>query len=78
MSPDSFFLPALTLFFYQDFHWTILDPSFFTKIHKNEQDGDFALKGGEVKWKSLSRVRLIATPWTIQSTEFSRPEYWSG
>ena len=30
------------------------------------------------KWKSLSHVRLCATPWTIQSMEFSRPEYWSG
>ena len=30
------------------------------------------------KWKLLSRVRLFATPWTTQSTEFSRPEYWSG
>ena len=30
------------------------------------------------KWKSLSRVRLFATPWTIQSMEFSRPESWSG
>ena len=29
-------------------------------------------------FKSLSRVRLFATPWTIQSMEFSRPEYWSG
>ena len=27
-----------------------------------------------VKWKSLSRVWLLA----IQSMEFSRPEYWSG
>ena len=27
---------------------------------------------------SLSRDQLFATPWTIQSTEFSRPEYWSG
>ena len=26
----------------------------------------------------LSRVRLFATLWTIQSMEFSRPEYWSG
>ena len=32
----------------------------------------------EVKWKSLSRVWLFATPWAIQSMEFSRPEYWSG
>ena len=30
------------------------------------------------KWKSLSRVQLFATPWTIQSMEFSRPEYCSG
>ena len=29
-------------------------------------------------WKSLTRVRLFATPWTIQSVEFSRPEYWTG
>ena len=28
-------------------------------------------------WKRLSRVRLFATPRTIQSMEFSRPEYWS-
>ena len=25
----------------------------------------------------FSRVRLCATPWTIQSMEFSRPEYWT-
>ena len=36
---------------------------------------------GEVK--SLSRVRLFVTPWTVvyeapQSMEFSRQEYWSG
>ena len=30
------------------------------------------------KWRPLSRVRLFATPWTIQSMEFSRPEHWSG
>ena len=29
------------------------------------------------KWKSLSRVGLLATPWTIESMEFSRPEYWN-
>ena len=32
----------------------------------------------EWKRKSLSRVRLFATPWTVQSMEFSRLEYWSG
>ena len=30
-----------------------------------------------VKW-SKSRVQLFVIPWTIQSMEFSRPEYWSG
>ena len=30
------------------------------------------------KWKLPSHVPLFATPWTIQSMEFSRPEYWSG
>ena len=30
------------------------------------------------KKKSLSRVWLFVTPWTIQSMEFCRPEYWSG
>ena len=36
-----------------------------------------------VKLKSLSRVRLFATPWTVAyqaplSMRFSRQEYWSG
>ena len=35
------------------------------------------------KWKSLSRVQLFTTPWTVAcqaplSMGFSRPEYWSG
>ena len=30
------------------------------------------------KWKSLSRVWLFATLWSIQSVEFSRPEYCNG
>ena len=38
---------------------------------------------GKVKVKSLSRVRLSVTPWTVAhqaspSMEFSRHEYWSG
>ena len=37
----------------------------------------------KVKVKSLSRIQLFATPWTIAyqaplSMEFSREEYWSG
>ena len=35
-------------------------------------------KGSEVKRKSLSHVWLFATPWTIHSMEFSRPEYRNG
>ena len=43
-------------------------------------------QNSEVKWsevKSLSRVRLFATPWTVAyqalpSMGFSRQEYWSG
>ena len=39
--------------------------------------------GRKVKLKSLSRVQLFATPWTVAhqalpSMEFSRQEYWSG
>ena len=42
---------------------------------------DFTLM--KVKVKSLSRVRLFATPWTVAhqgppSMGFSRQEYWSG
>ena len=29
----------------------------------------------EVKWKLFSSVWLFVTPWTIQSMEFSRPQY---
>ena len=35
-------------------------------------------KFSKVKWKSLSHVQLFVTPGTIQSTVFSRPEYWNG
>ena len=26
----------------------------------------------------VSHVQLFATPWTVESMGFSRPEYWSG
>ena len=32
----------------------------------------------KVKVKLLGRVTLFVLPWTIQSMEFSRPEYWRG
>ena len=38
----------------------------------------YQLSHQKVKVKSFSRVQLFVTPWTIQSLEFSRPEYWSG
>ena len=38
--------------------------------------GDFS--NYSFQWKLLSRVQLFATPWTIQSMDFFRPEYWSG
>ena len=34
--------------------------------------------GYNIKWNSLSRVWLFATPRTIQPMEFFRPEYWNG
>ena len=37
---------------------------------------DFAFKLW--MWKSLSHVQLFETPWTLQSTEISGPEYWIG
>ena len=45
-----------------------------------DNDGDSPMK---VKVKSLSRVRLLVTPWTAAyqappSMGFSRQEYWSG
>ena len=38
----------------------------------------FRVDSWKQKRKSLSRVWLFATPWAIESMEFSRPEYWSG
>ena len=45
--------------------------------------GCFQCACGKVKVKSLSRVRLLTTPWTVAhqappSMGFSRQEYWSG
>ena len=41
------------------------------------------ISGGWSEVKSLSRVQLFATPWTVAykaplSMEFPRQEYWSG
>ena len=40
-----------------------------------------SFRKSRIRWLltwSLSHVRLFATPWTIQSMEFSRSEYWVG
>ena len=52
-------------------------------ITKRDHFGKSALYAVKVKVKSLSRVRLFVTPWTVarqapQSMGFSRQEYWSG
>ena len=52
------------------------------KIEKNNLMYKMSGKD-KVKVKSLSRVRLFATPWTVAhqappSMGFSRQEYWSG
>ena len=40
---------------------------------------DFSLKKNKKwKWKLLSPVWLFETPWTVESMEFSKPEYWRG
>ena len=38
----------------------------------------FMILDYESESESHSVVSDSATPWTIQSMEFSRPEYWSG
>ena len=50
---------------------------------KSEIYNQYMLQTVKVKVKSLSRVRLFATPWTAayqapQSMGFSRQEHWSG
>ena len=47
-------------------------------IHSNlAAMGNFMSMSYILLWKLLSRVPLFATPWTVQSMEFSRLEYWS-
>jgi len=43
-----------------------------------QQSHSWAYTQTKWKWKSLSHFWLFVTSWTIQSMEFSRPEYWSG
>ena len=66
---------------HQDFikHWRSCEIG----IHFRGFPSGSVVKKVKVKVKSLSRVRLFATPWTVAyqappSMEFSRQEYWSG
>ena len=65
------------LFFRQVFHfvWTILISAScdIDRLHGNI---NICLAFWKWKWKSPICVQFFATTWTIQSMEFSRPEYW--
>ena len=57
--------------------------SHFLQLGTPEVKSLFSYRYGKVKVKSLSHVRLFATPWTVAyksppSMGFSRQEYWSG
>ena len=47
-------------------------------LEKYRSKHQFHLLISLLPWKLLSCVPFFVTPWTVQSTEFSRPEYWSG
>ena len=70
--------------FLQAFDW-FFNFLFYTGVINNvvlisgvEQNDSVIRIYVSVKWKPPSYVRLFPTPWSIQSMEFSRPEYWSG
>ena len=46
--------------------------------HKGSPSLALCIWGCVCVWELLSCVWLFVTPWSIQSTEFIRPEYWSG
>ena len=55
--------------------WKDLKGIMLSEISQTEKD-KYCMVSHIWKWKSFSHVQLFATPWTIQSVEFSRPEYW--
>ena len=50
----------------------------YSCLRNTIERGTWRVTVHEQTWKSLSLVRLFATPWTIQCMEFSKPEYWNG
>ena len=75
--------PPFSFFIY---YWVGKKFEFFCKMLRktqmnfltNPKDDPHSIEVWVSEWKLLSRVWLLETPWTIQSMEFSRPEYWSG
>ena len=51
---------------------------FIFSIYPCVSVGTLYLSGNWLSKKSLSCFWIFVTPWTIQSMEFSRPDYWSG
>ena len=49
----------------------------FSREKQQKNFEDIFDEGSEGKQNSLSCVRLFVIPWTIQSMELSRTEYWS-
>ena len=67
--------------------YTVLQDSYFhrdkIKTYKLSREHEVIHMKEKVKVKSLSRVQLFATPWTVayqapQTMGFSRQGYWSG
>jgi len=61
----------------------ILHVKIFDALESQEEKVNLQMLKSSDQVKSLSRVRLFATPWTVAyhvppSMGFSRQEYWSG
>ena len=54
-----------------------LNLQYFGHLTQRADSLEKTLKLGKIEWKVLSCVQLFVTPWTIQSLEFSRLEYWT-
>ena len=69
---------TVNVFYFDESHLTINVLAVCLSIHIFMDNWVVPVWTVMSKWKSLSRVWLFVIPWTVQSMEFSRPEYWSG
>ena len=65
------------------YHWHHLGSPYFSgeapyPMLNKWDEWNHCLASNLKNWKSLSHVQFFATPRTMESMEFSRPEYWSG